>query len=1033
MTRLRLRLGLSALALLLVAPAASAQHVPTGGARLAPAEHAPGGIHIVTMLPDGSLGCDVATEAEAEELRLADRSAGEVRLTPLPSLNRPGVSQFRIIIRATDQLLARPVALLAFRRAAARWERIIQSPVTTVIDLDYGPNRFNSGPFGPGVIASANSAQQFVSATASSGEVRDAIRARMTNPALIALVNSVVVPTPSTAGGENGSVSLGRGISGITVLQSLGFRPAVLDPDPAVNPFGSVPNIGFNSAFSYDFNPNDGISASLTDFEGVVVHEIGHTLGFTSAIGQASASSALFTPWDFFRVRPEAVTPGESLTDGAGWEVAPRVITPGPVNSVPIEPGSAFLQAVQVIFDSEAEYETSTATGGRTGGDGQQASHWRDDALRPPTLGAARKIGIMDPNFGNGEVGVITAADIRTLELLGYVVNSTPSTAAAALTVGGQPVNIDFIASTARGSVPLAGGSVPVVVANVGTGTTPLDFAFEVVVDSVQTLTPGPAPTVSITPADGSIPTGGQATLALTVSGVAGGAVVYGRFYLRTNDPGRAFSEVPFEVSVGSPGIAPTAAAVEVSVLPGQTAPASVEVRSSGDAPLTYLRVLEPAASDPATALQPLEGEAVAAPAVGPVAETAPTADGADDATAARALAQLNITGGAAFRLYDLAQLPTGDIVAVDGGVADSTRIFMAPADLSSLTRTYSSTASLGGQVTGIAYNKRTASLWVAVQETGLVREIRLEGNDIVLTGQQFATGVAPFGMDYSPELDAFFVGVFNSGALYAFETDGDMLPAYPVGVPAREGSNTNAGLSFTEGLLEMQTTPNRYFQAGQFGRTVTGNTPAALPVTGFGLQRSKTDPNGTIYFSSRTSGAGVASIRTLDPPDLPAGVGTRLEAGGPLYSAELLAPGTTRSLALVVDGTGLGETTVTDELAFLTNAPTARIVRFPVTINVTAVAEEDGAADAVDAVATWPNPARAGAQVRLTLGSAATVTVAVYNTLGQRVAVLAQDAPLSVGTHALALPTADLAAGVYVVRVEAGGDVSTHKVTVIR
>ncbi|HEX8386791.1 MAG TPA: T9SS type A sorting domain-containing protein, partial [Rubricoccaceae bacterium] len=66
-------------------------------------------------------------------------------------------------------------------------------------------------------------------------------------------------------------------------------------------------------------------------------------------------------------------------------------------------------------------------------------------------------------------------------------------------------------------------------------------------------------------------------------------------------------------------------------------------------------------------------------------------------------------------------------------------------------------------------------------------------------------------------------------------------------------------------------------------------------------------------------------------------------------------------------------------------------------------------------------------------LSSPTTVTVGVYNTLGQRVAVLAQDAPLSAGTHALALQTGSLAAGVYVVRVEAGGDVSTHKVTVVR
>jgi hypothetical protein len=813
-------------------------------------------------------------------------------------------------------------------------------------------------------------------------------------------------------------------------MQSLGFRPAVLDPDPAVNPFGSVPNIGFNSAFSYDFNPNDGISSTLTDFEGVVVHEIGHTLGFTSAIGQATASAPIFTPWDLYRVRPEAVTPGEPLTDGAGWEVAPRVITPGPVNSVPIEPGSPYFQAVQVIFDGSAEYETSTATGSRTGGDGQQASHWRDDALRPPSLGDARKIGIMDPTIGNGEQIQISPADIRTLELLGYAVNSAPSTASATLTIGGQPVNIDFLTPVLRTSFPTTGGSTPVVLSNVGTGASPLDFAFEVFVDSVQTLTPASPPSVSLSLMEGTIAPGGQASFSLDVSGSPGGAVLMGRIHLRTTDPQRAFVEVPFQISVGTPGIAPAAAPASVSAQSGQTELATVAIRNSGDAPLSYVRVLEPAASDPGTARHPFDGEEVAAPVRGTIADEPEPA--AETGAQARQLAQLNITGPATLRLFDLAQLPTGEVVAVDGGSADATRIYVAAGDLSSLLATYTSSSSFGGMVTGIAYNDRTASLWVAVQESGRVHEVRLEGSAIVLTGREFATGISPFGMDYSPELDAFFVGTFDAATLYAFDAAGTVLPGYPTTVAGRTGGTSTGGVSFAEGLVDVVSSSNRYVQAGQFGKTVVGSTFTTLPTTAYGIERSQADPNGTLYYTSRTASS-TASIRTVDPPDRPAGVGTRLEAATPLYTRDLVAPGTTVSLALVVDARGLGEGSVTDELAFLTNAPTARIARFPVTINVTPVAGEDGAADAVDAVATWPNPARGSAQVQLTLSSPTTVTVGVYNTLGQRVAVLAQDAPLSAGTHALALQTGSLAAGVYVVRVEAGGDVSTHKVTVVR
>ena len=56
-----------------------------------------------------------------------------------------------------------------------------------------------------------------------------------------------------------------------------------------------------------------------------------------------------------------------------------------------------------------------------------------------------------------------------------------------------------------------------------------------------------------------------------------------------------------------------------------------------------------------------------------------------------------------------------------------------------------------------------------------------------------------------------------------------------------------------------------------------------------------------------------------------------------------------------------------------------------------------------------------------------------MYNTLGQRVAVLAEGTALAPGTHTLALDTDALAAGVYVVRVQAGTSVTTQKLTVIR
>lgn len=47
----------------------------------------------------------------------------------------------------------------------------------------------------------------------------------------------------------------------------------------AANATGVDASITFNSNFSFDFNPTDGITAGQYDFVGIASHEIGHALG----------------------------------------------------------------------------------------------------------------------------------------------------------------------------------------------------------------------------------------------------------------------------------------------------------------------------------------------------------------------------------------------------------------------------------------------------------------------------------------------------------------------------------------------------------------------------------------------------------------------------------------------------------------------------------------------------------------------------------------------------------------------------------
>ena len=75
----------------------------------------------------------------------------------------------------------------------------------------------------------------------------------------------------------------------------------------------------------------------------------------------------------------------------------------------------------------------------------------------------------------------------------------------------------------------------------------------------------------------------------------------------------------------------------------------------------------------------------------------------------------------------------------------------------------------------------------------------------------------------------------------------------------------------------------------------------------------------------------------------------------------------------------------------------------------------------------------RSAGTVEFDLAEAADVTVGVYNTLGQRVAVLADGQAMTAGRQSVPFSTAGLAAGVYVVRLQAGANTGTQKITVIR
>lgn len=96
------------------------------------------------------------------------------------------------------------------------------------------------------------------------------------------------------------------------------------------------------------------------------------------------------------------------------------------------------------------------------------------------------------------------------------------------------------------------------------------------------------------------------------------------------------------------------------------------------------------------------------------------------------------------------------------------------------------------------------------------------------------------------------------------------------------------------------------------------------------------------------------------------------------------------------------------------------------------ATATEPGAPVAFALGRPAPNPSRSATTLAVDVPLASDVRVVVYDALGREVAVLA-DGAMMAGHHTLALDTASLAVGVYVVRMTSGGFAARHQLTVIR
>lgn len=366
----------------------------------------------VIYMNDNQIACRDASPQESAEIQTRYESV-PLRVISRSVRRTQAAAGLDIVLRGTAQLDGFPEAKAAFIRAAARWEALISTPITVIVDVDYGTTRFGSAYSSPNVLGSASS--QTLSGELYAG-MRSALIARAADSTEAALYAALPVGSVPT---DLGSTT--RAAATSANLRALGMIAAVADPTTETG-YGSPPSIGFNSAFSFDFNPDDGITAGKTDFDAVAVHEMGHMLGFVSGVGTRELNStASIAPntLDLFRFRSGA-TLGTFAT-------AERILSSGGEHK---------------FFANRPELGLSTGRPDGTGGDARQASHWKDDSL------SGIYIGIMDPNIGSGTRGTMTANDITAFDTFGYTL-TTATTCTGTI----SPTSKTVAATTSTGTV----------------------------------------------------------------------------------------------------------------------------------------------------------------------------------------------------------------------------------------------------------------------------------------------------------------------------------------------------------------------------------------------------------------------------------------------------------------------------------------------------------------------------------------------------------------------------------------------------
>ena len=173
---------------------------------------------------------------------------------------------------------------------------------------------------------------------------------------------------------------------------------------------GSDGDILFYNKGYYDFDNSNGVTAGKLDFYSTVVHELGHLMGFVSAVDDsyddAYGNAIVYAnPLDLYRFSGNSGGPTTAALFGS--------------------------TARDLRYGVASHFDDTVSKFAMDNAISQQASHWLEAEDNGPAY-----VGVMDPVQSAGVVDAVTYADYRAFDLIGWDLNAAaavpePTTLAA--------------------------------------------------------------------------------------------------------------------------------------------------------------------------------------------------------------------------------------------------------------------------------------------------------------------------------------------------------------------------------------------------------------------------------------------------------------------------------------------------------------------------------------------------------------------------------------------------------------------------